>query len=347
MKKTLKVKKVEASAPCRMDMGGTLDISTFYYPLRHLSPCTFNISLNLRTRVRVSPYNEGMIKVSSIGFESAEYPLGQAPFDHPLGLTFAIAEYFRAGGVHIEIESASPPRSALGGSSAAAVALIGAYSQMFDSAVTKPLSRHQIVVLAHALEASVAGVPCGLQDQLAAVYGGVNVWHWQGDIGKPSFRKKTVIGKQSLREFQQHLLLAYSGVPHESRDINSKWVRQFLSGEYRELWTEIVFCTQRFAEALAARNYKGAIAAMNREVAIRREMTPDVLDDIGEDLIASAVENRCGARFTGAGGGGCIWALGETKNIDNLKGIWESVFSKRKGARLLGVEIDSKGLVNG
>jgi len=305
------------------------------------------MAMNLRTRVRVSPYNEGMIKVSSIGFEGAEYPLDKAPFDHPLGLIFAIAEYFRAEGVHIEIESSSPPRSALGGSSAAAVALIGAFSQVLDSSVTKPLTRHQIVVLAHALEASVAGVPCGLQDQLAAVYGGVNVWYWRADIGKPSFRKKTVIRKQSLKEFQHHLLLAYSGVPHESRDINSKWVQQFLSGENREFWSEIVFCTQRFAESLGARNFKSAIAAMNREVAIRRKMTPDVLDDIGEHLIVSAVETNCGARFTGAGGGGCVWALGETKDIDNLKGIWESVLSKRKGARLLDVEIDAKGLVSG
>lgn len=328
-------------------MGGTLDISTFYYPLRHLSPCTVNMAMNLRTRVRIFPYNEGMIKVSSKGFESSEYPLDKAPFDHPLGLIFAIAGYFRAEGVHIEIESSSPPRSALGGSSVAAVALIGAFSQALDQRGKKPLTRHQIAVLAHALEASVAGVPCGLQDQLAAVYGGVNVWHWQADIGKPYFRKKTIIRKQSLNDFQHHLLLAFTGVPHESRDINSKWVQQFLSGKNRELWAEIVFCTRRFAEALVVWNFKGAIAAMNREMAIRRKMTPDVLQGVGEHLIASAVENHCGARFTGAGGGGCIWALGETKDIDNLKGIWESVLSKRKGAHLLDVEIDTKGLVNG
>jgi len=328
-------------------MGGTLDISTFYYPLRHLSPCTVNMAMNLRTRVRLFPHNEGMIKVSSKGFVNAEYPLDKAPFDHPLGLIFAIATYFRAEGVHIEIASSSPPRSALGGSSAAAVALIGAFSHALDQTGKKPLTRHQIAILAHALEASVAGVPCGLQDQLAAVYGGVNVWSWKADIGKPSFRKKTIIRKQSLNDFQHHLLLAYTGVPHESRDINSKWVQQFLSSKNRELWAEIVFCTRRFAEALVARNFKCAIAAMNREMAIRRKMTPDVLQGVGKHLIASAVENYCGGRFTGAGGGGCIWALGETKDIDNLKGIWESVLSKRKGAHLLDVEIDTKGLVTG
>ena len=41
----LESRPIEASAPCRIDMGGTLDISTFYLPLRHLYPCTLNIAI--------------------------------------------------------------------------------------------------------------------------------------------------------------------------------------------------------------------------------------------------------------------------------------------------------------
>ena len=111
VRNVLKETPVGASAPCRIDMGGTLDISTFHYPLRHLSPCTVNIALDLRTRVKLLPYDSGQIKISSKGFRSAEYPLEQAPFDHPLGLMFAIGVYFRASGVHIHIDSSSPPRS--------------------------------------------------------------------------------------------------------------------------------------------------------------------------------------------------------------------------------------------
>jgi D-glycero-alpha-D-manno-heptose-7-phosphate kinase len=258
---------------------------------------------------------------------------------------FAIASYFRTEGVHIDIESSSPPRGALGGSSAAAVALVAAFSKVFDQRGVKPLSRHQIVVLAQALEASVAGVPCGFQDQLAAVYGGVNAWYWQVSTEKSFFRKKTILKKQSFKNFKNHLLLAYCGVPHESKDINKKWVQQFLSGKHRELWNEIVVCTHKFVDAISNRIFKDAIASMNREMAIRRKMTPEVLDAVGEQLIGSAVGNSCGARITGAGGGGCIWALGEVENIDKLKGIWERVLSSRKDARLLDVKIDPDGLM--
>ena len=342
----LERRHIEASAPCRIDMGGTLDISTFYYPLRHLSPCTFNIAVNLRTRVCLFPYKKGIVKISSSGFKSAKYPLDKAPFNHPLGFMFAIAAYFGAEGVHIDIDSSSPPRSALGGSSAAAVALIAAFSKLNQKQTADPRSRQKIALLAHALEESVAGVPCGLQDQLAAVYGGVNAWYWPAIIKGPSFRKKTIVKKAFHKNLNRHLLLAYCGIPHESKNINTRWVEQFISGKYRKLWAEIIVCTQRFSDALFEKNFKEACASMNRETAIRRRMTPDVLDKMGAKLVDLAVKNRCGARFTGAGGGGCIWAIGEIDDIDRLKHIWEKALLSRKEACLLDVDVDSKGLVD-
>ncbi|MFH2218090.1 MAG: galactokinase [Pseudomonadota bacterium] len=347
LKKILESHEIETSAPCRIDMGGTLDISTFYCPLRHLSPCTFNIAIDLRTRVRLFPYRDGVIKVSSRGFESVEYPIDKAPFDHPFGIVFSAAAYFRAQGVHIDIDSSSPPRSALGGSSSATVAIVAAFLAIQKQMTGEPFSRRQIALLAHTLEASVAGVPCGLQDQLAAVYGGVHAWYWTGSVEGPLFRKRGIVKEADFGDLQEHLLLAYCGVPHESKDINTKWVRQFLSGKYREDWTEITACTRSFVDAFFDRNFKDACTYMNRETAIRRKMTPEVLDALGEQLVDSAVENGCGGRFTGAGGGGCIWALGDVEDIDKLKGIWERILSARKDARLLDIEIASDGVLYG
>jgi D-glycero-alpha-D-manno-heptose-7-phosphate kinase len=344
MQKIIESHQIEASAPCRIDMGGTLDINTFYYPLRHLFPCTVNIAINLRTTVRLLPYDKNKIKVTSKGFKGAEYLLDKTPFDHPLGLIFAIAAYFRAEGIHIDIDSSSPPRSALGGSSAAAVALVGAFSKVKEKKGETPISRKNIAFLSQTIEASVAGVPCGFQDQLAAVYGGANVWYWPGDYQLPDFKKKTIIPKQYLPKFEQHLLLAYCGIPHESKNVNKKWVNQFLSGKHHGLWAEIIVCTQKFADALMKKDINTACQQMNRETAIRRKMTPEVLDEIGKALVESAKKTNCGARFTGAGGGGCIWALGRVEDIDKLKGTWESILSTRKDARLLSTKIDSQGL---
>lgn len=341
----LAAQPVSASAPCRIDMGGTLDISTFHLPLRRHAPCTVNLAMALRTRVDLQPYDVGQVKVSSRGFESAVFPTNRAPFRHPLGLMFAIAAFFDADGVHIRIDSASPPRSALGGSSAAAVALVAALQAAAERAGCKRrLARREIALLAHAIEASVAGVPCGVQDQLAAAFGGVNVWHWLSGFGEPAFRKEGLPPAPGDEALADHLLLAYCGVPHESKDVNGRWVRQFLAGEKRAHWEEIAALTRQFAAALFARDFQTAADVMNRETAVRRELTPAVLDATGEKLVAAAIDARCGARFSGAGGGGCLWALGPQTAIQQLAPVWCRILDAVAGARLLPPRIDTRGV---
>ncbi len=345
LRKRLESSPIEASAPCRIDMGGTVDIPTFYYPLRHLSPCTFNIALELRTRVRLLPFTRGRIKISSRGFKDAQFPADAAPFKHPMGLMFATAAFFRAEGIHIDIESQSPPRSALGGSSAAALALIAAFLKMKRPAeIDRRLNRRRIALLAYQLEQSTSGVACGFQDQLAAAYGGVNLWHWQTDPDRSVFRRTIVVGTKLHKKLAGHLLLAYCGQPHESKDINGRWLKQFLAGENRDLWSQIIASTHQFADALAGQKYDQAVVHMNRETGLRRKLTPDVLDKVGEHLVDLALQNNCGARFTGAGGGGCLWAIGETAHIDKLRPLWQEALSARKEADLLEVGIDSKGV---
>ena len=344
IRELLKDRHVEASAPCRIDMGGTLDLSTFYLSLRRYRPCTFNIALDLRTRVTVKPGPIGVTQIKSKGFEPTAFSLSQAPFDHPLGLMFAIANYFGADGVEISIASASPPRSALGGSSSAAVALAAAFQAVLSTAGAAVTPVQETALLAHALEGSVAGVPCGLQDHLAAAYGGIHAWYWNRDSAARAFQKVTVVEPSRFTEIESHVLVAYCGVPHVSKDVNGQWVRQFIAGKHRQKWEDICQITQQFIDAMRALNYKEAACCMNREVILRREMTPEVFDEMGEQLRASAMENACGARFTGAGGGGCVWALGAMEDIDRLRGIWENILRQRKDARILDSGVDGRGV---
>ena len=336
---------VHASAPCRVDMGGTLDIGTFYYPLQPAGPCTFNLALNMRTRVELHPYREGWIKVSSRGFDDAAFPRDQAPFNHALGLMFAVAVHFNAAGLHIKIDSASPPRSALGGSSVAAVALVGALARCRALAGGDDLDREQIVRRAHRIEETVAGVPCGMQDQLGAAHGGVNLWHWDVAADGLAVRRETVARDLDAEAFKAHLLVAYGGVPHASRDINGTWVKQFLAGQDRTEWVRIAERVRRFSAALDTGRWAAAADAMNEETAIRCAMTPQVLDDMGRELVDAACRRGCGGRFTGAGGGGCLWAVGEAAAMAHLRRDWNTILAKREEAKLLDVRPDLDGLM--
>jgi D-glycero-alpha-D-manno-heptose-7-phosphate kinase len=327
-------------------MGGTLDIRSLSLALGYLSPSTVNMALTLRTRVTLLPFDPGMIRVSSKGFDSAAYPLDSVSFYHPLGLMFAVAGYFRAEGVHVVIESSSPPRSALGGSSVAAVALTAA----LDAALVRleegiaPLDCTEIALLAHALEESVAGVPCGTQDQLAAAFGGVNTWRWQAGAGGQPFERMALLAPEAMAPLSERLLVAYCGVPHESKDVNTRWLRQFLTGETRARWRDIVCQVHRFEAAIGRMDIPAAIDAMEREMAHRRQMTPDVLDDMGRRLAAAAGAHGCGARIAGAGAGGCLWALGQPERIDRLRPAWQEILRTRKDAALLDARIDPEGV---
>lgn len=334
-----------ASAPCRLDMGGTLDIATIHLPLRSFQPVTMNLALDLRTRICLSPHETGRVKVSSRGFDSADFRVDDVPFDHPLGLMFASVAYFGVQGIHIHIDSSSPPKSGLGGSSVAAVALVAALARLDERRGEHPLDRHAIAMLAHAIESGVSMVPCGIQDQLAAAYGGVNAWEWCTNGGGTKYTRQVIVAESEHQRLQQQILLAYTGVPHVSSDINGQWLRQFLSGNERQAWREIITCTRRFVQALDENNISSAVAAMNAEVAIRRKLTPAVLGPMGEQLLAAAIRSGCGARFTGAGGGGCIWALGDIGPIRELEPRWRELLSTVPDAHLIEHSIDDKGVV--
>jgi D-glycero-alpha-D-manno-heptose-7-phosphate kinase len=345
LRNSIEQKSVEASAPCRIDMGGTLDLSTFYLPLRHLRPCTFNLALNLRTHVRLTPYEKSKIKVSSVGFDSLEVDSRHMPFTPPLGLMLAVAACFEVDGIHIDIHSSSPPRSALGGSSVAAVALIWAFCKALAREGADMPEPKAVALLAHSIEQSIAGVPCGMQDQLAAAFGGVNGWYWMHDPMSPDFVRRRVVHESAYPELQRCILVAYCGVPHVSKDVNATWVRQFVEGRHRERWHRIIEQSRLFIDALGSGDYDLAAQAMNRETDIRRELTPDVLDDMGESLVLAAVRHGCGSRFTGAGGGGCIWALGAPDKINALRPVWQRLLAKRQQAKLLDAAIDNSGVL--
>ena len=335
---------VQTSAPCRIDLGGTLDLSTFYYPLMHLSPCTFNMAMGMRTDVQILAFEKGFIKISSKGFESAEFPSARLPFDHPMGLMLAIAQYFHADGIHIRIRSTSPPRSALGGSSVAALALIAALSKYYGPSSLFPETRKEMALLARNLESLAAQTPCGIQDHLAAAYGGINAWYWQPGLGKTEFVRKTVVSRKRAEKLANCLLLAYCGEPHVSISVNNQWVRQFMAGQFRKEWEEIVNLTKEFVAALSGMDIEKAARAMNDETRIRLALTPDVLDEAGKELFSAAQERNCGARFTGAGGGGCVWALGNETDIRGLQQDWEKILSGYEHARMLDAAPDFEGL---
>lgn len=345
LKRLLSKNPVEASAPCRIDSGGTWDIKAMALPLEGIEPTTINIALTLRTSVALYPYEEGMVKISSEGFGRSEiFSKDLLPYNGPFGLFFSAVSYFDFHGLEVRIRSQSPVKSALGGSSTALVALIKALSKVSESLGGKRLSAREILHLGYHLEDGISGGNCGLQDQGAAVYGGVNQWKWRyGHRTKP-FERTSLLDRKGQKALSSRLLVAYCGKGHVSMHINRNWIKDFLSGSTRSGWVKANEIVQRLALAIKEQDWKLAAGHLQEEMALRKEITPEALIPITSKLVEQAEQAGCGARFAGAGAGGSLWALGEIEKIKRLRKRWKDTLAPIKGARILDCAVDPVGV---
>jgi len=336
---------IKTSAPCRIDSGGTWDIKALALPFEELEPVTFNIALDLRTHVTLMPFSSGWVKVSSDNYHIQEaYRLSEVPFTSPYGLFFAVASFFQLHGVEIVIHSSSPVNAGLGGSSTAAVATIKALSMAKALLEERELDLEDILYLAYQLEDAINGGRCGVQDQGAAVFGGVNKWIWKYSREESVFQRESIFDENGQREISKRVLVAYSGKRHLSARINRRWIDQFLGGRTRSGWIEANRVVHRFCSHIKEGRWKEAVDELRNEVAIRREITPEAFTPTINRLIQESERVGCGARFTGAGGGGSVWALGEIDDIQRLREIWSETLKSTKKGGILECSVDPNGV---
>jgi len=336
---------ITGSAPCRVDSGGTWDIKALALPFEHIKPVTVNLALNLRTYVTLLPFEPGWVKVSSSSLKAQEaYPFGEIPFDSQFGLIFSVLSFFQFHGLEVAIDSTSPVRAGLGGSSAAAVAVIKACSIAKTLLHEQGIGRGDILHLAYHLEDAVNMGMCGLQDQGASVYGGVNKWGWgYSRKGRP-YEREPLLNAEGQRELSERMLVAHSGGTHVSARINRSWIQEFLEGKTRSGWIAVNGIVNRFAGHLKEREWNGGAKALRDEVAIRREITPQAFTPMISRLIQESEQMGCGARFAGAGGGGAVWALGEIDAIQRLRQGWAHILRGTREGRIMECAIDSAGV---
>jgi D-glycero-alpha-D-manno-heptose-7-phosphate kinase len=335
---------LKASAPCRIDSGGTWDIKAMALPFSGMAPTTVNMALDMRTEVFLEPREEGGIGISSDGFEEQTSAGPENPLDSPFGLFYAAVSYFGFDGIRVYIRSGSPVKSALGGSSTALVALLKALGRASSATGGSKLSKGEILHLGYHLEDALAGGHCGLQDQAAAVYGGVHQWVWQFGNRKSPFVRHPLLDRKGAANLSERILVAFSGQCHVSATTNRKWIGDFLSGRTRSGWIEANRVVHLFAQALREQDWSRAARFLREEMALRREITPEALIPVTGRLIQQAEDAGCGARFAGAGAGGSLWAIGESGPIQHLKKTWKETLEGVPGGEVLDCAIDPSGV---
>jgi D-glycero-alpha-D-manno-heptose-7-phosphate kinase len=336
---------VRSSAPTRLPCGGSTDHRLTGLLCKSWQPVTANIAIDLRVNVILRPHRSGRIAVNIGGLGKQEFEAPNLPLTGPYALVSAVVCYFAVHGVSITIKTEFPFQSGLGGSGAVSIALIGAIYAASTRRVPPPREFRRFVQIAHHLEDSLFR-NTGMQDQAAALYGGVNLWEWRY-ADRLGFRRRVIVS--DLRSLNDHILVAYTGRPHLQYQNGSPVLEKFKETGAIDLLVSISKEARKFAGSLAAGDFRKAGKALGDEYRLRSSLLPEMVpDDV--DLIRLATDARCGVSVTGHGGGGCMWAIGEKEDVSLLKIEWERAFEQRSLGRVLPVRVTGSGLevnVNG
>src|SRR5262245_6952276 len=163
-------------APTRIDLaGGTLDLWPLF--LFHEDALTINVAVNLFATAKIESHDDSSIHIFSKDQkqEVRAKDWKELNIHEPLPLHARLIRHFApAQGFYLETDSLAPMGSGLGGSSALAIAICGALNEFTN----KQLQHHDFLGIVRDIEAQVLGIPTGVQDAHAAVFGGLSGWHF-------------------------------------------------------------------------------------------------------------------------------------------------------------------------
>lgn len=328
---------VTASAPSRIDLaGGTLDI----WPISILVPraVTVNLAIGLRARVTIGARDDDRVQVVSRDRGrrvTRRLPLRVEEATGPLALLLRLVAAFEPRkGLTLTSHATAPAGAGLGGSSTLAVATASALSRWTGAR----LGPERLLRRVMNLETVQLGVPTGNQDYLAAIHGGLSVFHHEHD----GTRRERIGVPPGL---EPRLVLAYTGQPRQSGYSNWDMFRRFIDGERVTVnrMEAIARIARELADALAEGDLDLAGRLVGEEGRLRYRLAPSVGTDALLD--ADRAARRAGAlgvKVCGAGGGGCLLAVAR-------KGRTEAVARAiaGTGAEILPVTVARRGVYTG
>jgi D-glycero-alpha-D-manno-heptose-7-phosphate kinase len=329
---------IEATAPTRVDLaGGTIDIWPLY--LFHPGASTVNFAVTLQARCRIEPRSDDQIILESrdrrVAFETRLADIEELAREERLELISKLVHFFKPEtGFHLTAESLAPAGAGLGGSSALAIACIGALNRL----VGDRYPERKFIMIAANVETTVIRVPAGFQDYYGAFYGGANFIRFAAE----GIRREPV--EVDVEELERRIVICYTGEPRLSGTNNWEIFKNHIDGDpvLFELFEGIRDSASAMRTALASNDWGRVGTVMRDAYPNRKRLAPNVTTPHMEHLVKTALGGGAlAAKVCGAGGGGCIAFLCE-------EGAKESVgraLAAEEGAEVLEWSFARDGLV--
>ena len=329
---------IEATAPTRVDLaGGTIDIWPLY--LFHPGATTVNFAISLNATCRIETRDDDQIILESrdrgVSFETRLADVEALAREERLELVAKLVHFFKPEtGFHLVAESQAPAGAGLGGSSALAIACIGALNRL----VGERYPPSKFIMIAANVETTVIRVPAGFQDYYGAFYGGANAIEWKAD----GIRREPV--HVDPEELERRVVVCYTGEPRLSGINNWEVFKSHIDGdaEVFDIFEKVVEAAREVRVALAAGDWGRVADVMRAAYPNRKRLAPNITTPHMERLVEAALANGAlAAKVCGAGGGGCIAFLCEEGGRESV----ERALAAGEGAEVLKWNFARDGLV--
>ncbi len=323
-------------SPVRIDFGGGgTDIEPYSSEFGGL---VINATINKFVRTIACKRDDSIIKIISNDFNTIiqKESINELTYDTSLDLIKAIIKRLNPSfGIDLFTRSDVPPKSGLGASASISTSVIGAISYLMN----KRLSDHEIAELGFIVEREDLSNIGGRQDQYASVFGGFNQIEFLGDSNVKV--SKLNLSSSFIKRLNNNLVLAYTGKPHTSGNVLEGRVKRYNNDKstavkYLNMIKEIAINER---EALLNEDLELFGELLTKDWELKTKLNPLVTTDFMRMLNKIAINNGAiGARFTGAGGGGCmIWLCKD--------GFKEKVSDalRSNGAKIIDYSFHNKG----
>jgi D-glycero-alpha-D-manno-heptose-7-phosphate kinase len=233
--------------------------------------------------------------------------------DHP-SVRECLKYYDISNGISISHDGDLPARSGIGSSSAFTVGLIHAIAR-YQRRVSMP---YELAMDAINIEQNCIGESVGVQDQISAAYGGIQVI----ELAKKQINVLSIqLSQNYVETLESHIMLGFSGIDRLA-DVHAKQqvenIKTGKSKEYLKTISRISEDAYQMFKQEASMKDLGAL--LDQQWLYKRKLTNDVTSRYIDNIYDKAVlSGAYGGKLMGAGGGGFFMFLASPEKHDIIK----------------------------
>ena len=287
--------------PYRLSLfGGGTDYPAWYN--NHPSKC-ISAAMNHHCYVHVKPLPPFFDHNIHITYSKIENVNSVDDIDHP---AIRACLKFRniTGNITIGHDGDLPARSGIGSSSSFTVGLLNALYHLQKESLTK----EQLAQKAITVEQDLIGENVGIQDQIMAAHGGIQLISMSSDGWKT---EDFSMSNEYKKYLESHIMLGFSGVSRLAEVHAKKNVDNIKEGKIDNLLLEMANSTNEAIIMLAKEKEMSIIGELlDTAWSIKRNLADGVTQKWIDNIYFSAIENGAyGGKLMGAGGGGFFMFL--------------------------------------